>query len=231
MLISVHIPKTAGSTYQKHLRSIFGKNICYDFTDQYDFVDPASPTMLMRILRMLHAAKRGRASIRDTDECITGHFRASKYYALYPDAKLVTWVRDPVERVISHYYHWLRHPTRRHSVCHRLHKENLSLVQFAEIPEMRNLQFRYLDGINVEEFWFVGVQEYFDEMMPLFYKQMRLPNQFFPAENVNKKNASDKYSIDMETKKYIRELNSKDQELYLFALNKYKGLREELGGF
>jgi len=67
---------------------------------------------------------------------------------LFPHAELITWVRDPVERVISSYHHRLRDPDPQHPVCHELHDRKLSLTQYASLPLVRNEMTRYFGSKN-----------------------------------------------------------------------------------
>lgn len=225
VLISVHLPKTAGGTFREHLIGLYAPDICFDFTDQYTFIDTAPPTLVMRMQRTLRAYKLGRSRLRETDRCIHGHFRADKYRTRFPDARLVTWLRDPVERVVSHYRHWKRNRNTSHSISRRLLRENLDLVQFAEIDVMRNLQSRYLNGVPLQDFWFVGVQEYFEAMIPHFYAQLGLEAVAHKAiTHDSEKPVHDRYALDPETWVCIDALNQQDRALYTQALERARHL-------
>lgn len=225
MLISVHLPKTAGGSFREHLIGLYAPHICFDFTDQYHFVDTTPPTPLMRLQRKLRSYKLGRSRLLDTDRCIHGHFRADKYLSRFPNARLVTWVRDPVERVVSHYQHWKRNRNMSHSISRRIIRENLSLLQFAEIEVMRNLQSRYLNGVPLDDFWFVGVQEYFEAMIPLFYAQLNLePVTYQPITHASEKPVQERYVLDPESWARIDALNQQDRWLYEQALERSRSL-------
>jgi hypothetical protein len=221
MILSVHMPKTAGTTFRQILVDIYGSSIFFDYHDQYSFVDPQKPSLTMRLGRMVRGGrfKQLRRKPSSHDLCIHGHFRASKYLAQYKDADLITWLRDPVERVASHYYHWLRHPDPYHSLSRQLHRENLSLEKFAALEPMRNLQFRYLDGVPIERFGFVGVQEQLEDMLPQLFTFLKVPPVAIKSKNVNQEKALHKrYDLSLETRNLLESLNQQDRMLYTYAL-------------
>ena len=75
-LVSIHIPKTAGSSFLKILLDNYGDDIFH---------------------------YRGEEPNLSEFKAIHGHFDAKKYLGLYPDSKWIAWVRHPVIRLISFY--------------------------------------------------------------------------------------------------------------------------------
>lgn len=224
IVISVHIPKTAGSAFKSILAQCFGPHVCYDYGDQYKFVDVAPPTLRMRLRRAVRQLRWCRP-IRGTDRCIHGHFKASKYLNRFPEHRLVTWVRDPVERVTSHYYHWKRRPDLAHSVCRQLVRDRLSLIEFADLPTMRNLQTRYLDGVSIDAFWFIGVQECFGALLPELLAAWGCESDVQPnhVENLNPAKTVDRrYPLRAETRRVLRSLNAADMDLYTAVLERLR---------
>jgi hypothetical protein len=69
------------------------------------------------------------------------------------------WFRDPVERLLSHYYYWQHAVDMDHPNCRKLHEEALSAAEFAAIPELRNIYARFLDGEPIKELNWVGLVE------------------------------------------------------------------------
>lgn len=227
MIISIHIPKTAGSTFSHYLRKIYGNDICYDYTDLFKTFDIEPPNMKMRLQRFVRKCYHGRHKLKKSDKCIHGHFLPKKYLSSYPDAFLAVWLRDPVERVVSHYLHWKRNKPTFHSICKKMVEENWTLEEFATYDRMRNLQSFYLQGVSISEFGFIGIQENFDEMIESFFKLVQFPFDYIQPRNVNKsKSYNNKYDIDMGMINVIKKLNSEDQELYerCIELVKERGL-------
>jgi len=214
----MHIPKTGGNTFRAHLKEVFGDDICFLYMSQWQFVDIYTPTPLMRLYRGLRALKSGfrdRSRLRPTDRCIHGHFRAESYLALFPDGTAMTWVRDPVERILSQYYYWKRRPFRGHSICNLLIRNNLSPLEFAEIEVMRNLQCRYFNTKAVQDFGFVGITEQFDACLDGFYRLVGVQPKHNEARNKNpNKSTNTSYEIDPAIRARIAALNSRDCKLY-----------------
>jgi hypothetical protein len=214
----MHIPKTGGNTFKTHLREAFGDDICFIYMTQWQFMDFYTPTPLMRLYRGVRALKSGlrhRSRLQLTDRCIHGHFRAETYLALFPEGSAITWMRDPVERLLSQYYYWKRRPFRGHSVCNLLVRNNLSPLEFAEIEVMRNLQCRYFNTKTVQDFGFVGVTEQFDACLGGFYRLVGAPAKKGEARNRNPhKKTNDRYELDPAVRARIAALNSRDYKLY-----------------
>lgn len=152
--------------------------------------------------------------VRDYD-CVHGHFAATKYDAMVPQTTKVTWLRDPVERLASHYEYWKRKPDMENSLCRALHREKWTLLEFASQPALRNLQTRYLDGVPLEHFEFVGVQERFDELFPVFLDTIGGPQISAGSGNVNpEKLMGARYSLADSVRIQIEALHAEDIELY-----------------
>lgn len=214
----MHIPKTGGNTFRAHLKEVFGDDICFVYTSQWRFVDVYTPTPMVRFYRGLRALRskfRDRSQLRPTDRCIHGHFRAESYMDLFPDGLAMTWVRDPVERLLSQYYYWKRRPFREHSICNLLIRNNLSPLEFAEIEVMRNLQCRYFNTKALQDFGFVGITEQFDACLDGFYRLVGVQTKRSEARNKNpNKSTNTRYEIDPAVRARIAALNSRDCKLY-----------------
>ncbi len=82
----------------------------------------------------------------------------------------VTWLRHPVDRLISHYRFWMRadDPTVLPVLHRRVVQEHWNLERFCLSPELRNLYHQFLFGFPVERLGFVGIVERMDQDFPLF---------------------------------------------------------------
>jgi len=121
-LVSVHVPKSAGLSFQKHLDHLFGKRVFWDYnhTDRPDYIPEPAPLPVLAQLR------------KNKTTIIHGHFFLSRYRHI-PGLQRGMLFRDPVERLLSHYYYWLKAPDMGHPNCRKLIREGLSVVEFAEM--------------------------------------------------------------------------------------------------
>jgi len=209
VIVSVHVPKTAGLSVLAFLEASLGPcGVRRDYRGGpaieggLGSAGALVQTVVDGVDRV--RVRRARPSVR----AVHGHFRASKYADL--DVDLVAWVRDPVERVASHYGHFRRFHERNRNG--RAVRAGLGLVDFAARPGMRNLQSRYLD-VPLERFACVGSTSRFDEALARMAERLGLPVRDPAMENRNPERISDHWAIPPEDRARIRELNSRDVDL------------------
>lgn len=219
ILISVHLPKTAGSSVKEVLRVAFGNGLREDYGD---FPINTAP-FARKSNALLKMASNAFHPIHDA-KCIHGHFLPLKYLSLGLGrrAAFVTWVRDPVERIVSHYYYWLR--TGRAETALPLHRkvieEAWSLERFCLSSELRNLYSQFLWGFPLSMLSFVGLVEYFDDDFRYFCNRY-LGRDVPPIRvNVNDARTGDLYQVDPALRLEIEAFHAKDVNLYNWALSK-----------
>jgi len=197
MIVSVHVPKCAGTSFRKILDSLFGKRIWHNYGEVF-------------------TRQQARAQIVPANtRAIHGHFIADAFDDLFPRRRLITWVRHPVERLVSNYYHHLRAPDMRDDCCRMVHERRLSLRDFADLDWMRNLSTRYLANKPIEDFAFVGVAERFEESLEAFSRALGFRRVLaMPRENVNPGRSSDLYPLSPADYSYILERNRLDLDWY-----------------
>jgi hypothetical protein len=150
---------------------------------------------------------------------IHGHFLADAFDDLFLDRRLVTWVRHPVDRVVSNYQQFLRSPDMRDDCCRAVQERRLSLREFADLEWMRNMTTRYLANKRVVDFEFIGITECFHESIQLFLRTFgfRVPRGLhagFPYENVNPDRAAAFSNVSHADRSYILERNRADFAFY-----------------
>lgn len=177
MLISVHVPKCAGSSFQHLLERHFGARLRLDYDDR-----PLAEAYRWRRLKQRWSGAAQNAEAAQVD-CVHGHFLARKYDFLGPSARRITWLRDPLQRVVSHYRYWQRMPDLRNGDCRRLIEKHLSLAQFAALPKMRNVMTRFLDGKRAHEFYFIGLVEDMRGSLARFTRLTGIPGDASNPEN------------------------------------------------
>jgi hypothetical protein len=231
LIAFVHIPKTGGTTLITMIE------------DQY------SPAETYKIhyngsrkqVRRLRTALRRQ---RDTLRIVWGHMDFAWSAFMPPDTRFFTFLRDPVERVISHYYQYRR---MQDSPIHALAMRS-SLLQWVRdcgIDDMDNGQTRHLAGAMslpcgevspatleqakanlASRFVVVGITERFDESQILLHRTFGWPYRRYPKRRVGT-NRVQRTEVDAEVLKEIENCNRFDLELYRFASELFE---KELGG-
>jgi hypothetical protein len=211
MIVSVHVPKCAGTSFRNILDTIFGDRIWHNYGAIF--------TRGQAVADVIPVGTRA----------IHGHFIADAFDDLLPKRRLITWVRDPVERVVSNYHHCLRSPDMRDDCCRLVHEQKLGLLEFADLDWMKNLSTRYLAGKPVADFAFVGIAEHFEESMEAFSGNLGFRRVLgVPRLNVNPKRREPAYTLSREERSFIVERNGADLAWYEQAcqrLDAEEGLR------
>src|SRR6185312_12078846 len=163
-LISVHLPKTGGTSFKASLMTHFGDRYRDDCNDQV--------LCHSRLDRYQAALATGAAIAErglDDIECVHGHFLPVKYQRLDSVRALtfVTWVREPVARMLSHYDYWRENYDPQTAARHHRQfiEEGWSLEQFCLSEQFRNIYTQYLWGFPLERFAFIGITEHYREDM------------------------------------------------------------------
>jgi hypothetical protein len=211
LLISVHLPKTAGTSFGVALEGLFGDRLLRDYGDTPLQSDFRYPSIV------------GAGYLSGVD-CIHGHFMPMKYMGningVLPPRNLVfvTWMRNPVDRVISHYHYWRRNYSRKIALSTRrkMYENDWSLERFCLGPELRNLYTRYITGFELNRFSFVGITEHFEEDLT-FFASNYLPQEI-DIERLNVGNIRGTYNITKSFRKEIEKVHSNDMLLYFKAL-------------
>jgi hypothetical protein len=169
VLISVHLPKTAGLSFRAALEEHYGERFAFDYGDY-----PLAHAPAERHRKALQAALE--SPVRDLGGigCIHGHFLPVKYLLLADrlDCRFVTWMREPVARLVSHFHYWQRSYDPVSNLPSPLHRrvveEHWSLEQFCQAPELRNVYTEFLWGFPLQRFDFIGITEHYEEDLPYF---------------------------------------------------------------
>ncbi len=203
LVVSVHIPKCAGTSFRHILDGIYGPRLWHNYGTIFS-QDQARPELIPVQTEIIH-----------------GHFLADAFDALFPGRQLITWVRHPVERLVSRYRHCLGSPDLRDDCCRALHEGKLSLRQFADLEWMRNEATRYRANKPVGDFAFVGIAEQFEESLRHYCRIFGFGNGFkIPRINVNPLRTADRYDLSPADYVYILERNAADLDWYLRAVER-----------
>jgi len=149
MFISIHIPKTAGTTLAYIFDYGSGRRIMYDYKADY-----SNAVMDDLDFWQLH-----KPFIERQFDFIHGHFFYRKYADLFPDADFLVCLRHPVERIISQYNHVLNEASPTDWQYRAIVDNGLDLVDYATFEGVPDAQARHVEGRPIEDYEFVFLSE------------------------------------------------------------------------
>ncbi len=224
-LFFLHIPKCAGTTFTEEI-------IKRRYSPDELIIFYGHGTQeLIKLLQNMSLEEQERI------KCIAGHYAYGihKYYSAR-SATYITLLRNPVERVISHWFYVLRRKD--HYLHQVIAEKNLSLKQYMEEKisiELNNGQTRILAGIgwgakfgecsqqmlaqakkNLDTFEVVGISKKFDAFLKLIKRKFAWEIPLFKSRNIAPNHLKEK-ALDQETIATIKQYNTLDVELYQYA--------------
>jgi hypothetical protein len=152
-VVSVHVPKTAGSTFRLWLATAFPceGSLFLDYLDR-----PVDPLSHMNLDPKGFLVRQGKRRLPKGAKVVHGHFWARKYEAV-PDAFRMTFLRDPIDRTVSHYWYWMTHPPGDHSLHQRVLREKYTIEQFVQLPLIRGVySLAFFRETDMSSFDFIG---------------------------------------------------------------------------
>ncbi|MGH6847335.1 MAG: hypothetical protein ACREC0_07820 [Methylocella sp.] len=220
MIVSIHIPKTAGQSFRSRLQSTFGSRALIDYGDVVGFDTPEF--LAYRELRRAEMRARRDELLRGYD-IIHGHFVADKYLGLFPTTGFAAFFRDPYQQAVSHYEFFLRHPEIDNPAVKLFHETHMSLLEF--VAAFPDIQSRYLGQIAVEDLAMVGLMEQYERGVALFETVFGCKlSPETSREYVNPNRHGDTYSIDADVRRAVDIHRAGDIELYRRASERFDQL-------
>jgi hypothetical protein len=234
LLAFVHIPKTAGGSVTSMLTAAYSKE---GIGKTGNYVRNPEKT-----------AKKISKGVGKDRRISAGH---TPYGALRqelpPDTRYMTFLREPVDRVLSHYYRHIhiRDPRRAAKGGHQSGtgwRAKAGSIEEAlvdmRLPQISNLATRFLSGApsppmtgdlpasalddakeSLRGFAFVGIQERFEESLVLLQRMLGLRGIPYRDRHVSSGDARPTVDeIPDEQRALIEEYNALDAELYRFGL-------------
>ncbi len=205
LLVHVHIPKTGGTSLRHAMDRHFGpERSLYDYNTQAKLT---SPLVVEWMYEKQDPAGFAEA-VRDGQyRVLTGHFPLGKYLTVFPDARFVTWVREPVARLWSAFRHYTRH-----------HGYTRTFQDFYREPRFINQQSRMLSAAP-DRVAFIGVTERYGESLRGLRDRLGIELSERQS-NLSPEVAAEETPPTAGDIEVIRQLNAEDVALYADALQR-----------
>jgi hypothetical protein len=128
----------------------------------------------------------------------------------------VTWLRDPLQRTISHYHYWKRETAQqdKHPLQAKMNREGWTLERFCLGPEMRNFYTQFLWKFPADRFNFVGITEQYGADFAWFARHYLGKELPVIEDNVNKQRDGSGYDIPPSLRESMEEHHREDVLLY-----------------
>jgi hypothetical protein len=179
MRLFLHMPKCGGVSVKSLLETHLGSRLTLDY-ESYGALAPSSRES--QIANVLHHP----VSVGE-GEIIYGHFYPVKYFgrAHHPNYKIVTILREPLERLISHYFYWKRtkHPS--HYVYKKFETESWTLENFIMSEDLRNFYCQFFSFFPLQRFDYIGVYERLEWSVHQCLEALDLEIQFNALPHLN----------------------------------------------
>lgn len=241
--LSLHIEKTAGTSFEKFLVGFYGPTQVFLYKCDKDqlirsdnLIDAAKLNPLIDKIRTLSGplgftsfahrlvlrflGDESNIGIRKMPKrwkAIHGHFDIHRFDKLVVNPFTTVILRDPLERAISHFRYWQR---TKGVVTHRVgipYKEDMNFQDFTSLCEMQNYQSKSLGEIPLECFDVVGVTENLGAFISYFLYKKGRADEIKEVPHFNKAFGEADFvdlGIDCIFEKKFKSLNELDYENY-----------------
>lgn len=94
---------------------------------------------------------------------VHGHFSPDQFWSAGRRAKLIMWLRDPVERLASYYDFWLATAPHGNPNHDEFLRREMTLSEFARWDPIRTeFTEKYVAGLEPDDFFFIGITERYE---------------------------------------------------------------------
>lgn len=204
----VHIPKTAGTSFRKAAEQLFGsERVLYDYS-------PSAAETSSLVRKYIYEEKDllgfYRTLCNNHVSFLSGHVNANKFVYLFSVSQTVTFVRDPVQRLVSEYQHFVRH-----------HGYEGDLPSFYRKPHFVNRQAKILQNVPLEAIGLIGLNEAYEDSLAMFNQRYGLNVQSVDM-NMGRADKTTSYELPKEQLEELTALNEQDIRLYRRAVHLFE---------
>lgn len=211
------MPKCAGASIKEVLEKQCHtpNNLLFDY-DSYFRIPKWD-----RDQKILHSLEN--PTIVDNSCIVYGHFFPVKYIG---DAKpnnliMVTILRDPLSRLISHYHFWNSGDFSDHYLWRKMKENSWTLSQFIMSDEMRNFYSQYFSQCPLHFFSYIGIYENLKESTKHCFSMLGLNEDLSSVPHLNKTKNKQSDDLSHNFLKEAKDFHSEDYLIYNYAIHKF----------
>lgn len=211
LYVSLHIPKTGGSSFRQILEQRFGDRLQRAYNKSEGWPTVLSPA------------------------CIHGHGIFESFadvIAAHENVRWMTFLRDPLRSAISQYFFTKRHSVQASGVTSQdrgletwlTHTEPF---RWPDPPGYNHNRYgNWFEQRPLAKYDFVGLTEQFDDSLVLLYHQFQWEPLYYASENVG---GYDPPGLSDDVITRFRELNADDYTIYAQAVERFESGKREYG--
>ncbi|WP_298942604.1 sulfotransferase family 2 domain-containing protein [uncultured Psychromonas sp.] len=189
----IHIPKTAGTSFRKALESE------HRVIGDYGKHSSQTHSLILDHIYREQAPLNLKKSFNEVENTwLVGHVTLAKYSDIVSARHIISFVREPIQQVVSHYNHYVA-----------FHGFKGTLAQFLKRPLASNFQRKNLAPLPLGLIGYVGLTDCYEESIQLINSYYGLSLKVIET-NVNKKKTIEKEAISPELRAKITKLNPID---------------------
>lgn len=213
MKLFLHMPKCAGTSVLNILENNLKDNLIKDYDSFFKVPQEKRSEKIKESIKL-------KISFPE-EKIVYGHFFPIKYLANSQNKKiLVTILREPIQRLQSHYKYWNSGDFSDHYLWRKMKIQSWTFEDFALSSEMQNFYLQYFVDINLSDFNFIGIYENLDFSIAKCMEKLNVKcDKKIPHLNITDSSKSIYLNIDIYEK--IKKFHSKDYEIYEYAVNKF----------
>ncbi|MCF8238480.1 MAG: sulfotransferase family protein [Saprospiraceae bacterium] len=207
-IIFIHIHKTGGKSLSAILQEVYGRKTTFRL-NQNVFRGSTPDEIDLREL------------FPDSTKILSGHlpYPFLREIVEQDNPRLITWLRDPVERVLSNYY-WRLNLDRSHKLEQTVKPgKDITLEEFIHIPKNQNRMSTFLEGLSLKDLYFLGMMETYDRDLESLAQKLGWKKVPRIHTNINPTFIKEPRQVSPDLRSEMIRLNALDIELYQEALS------------